>query len=188
MDRMSHHIVHKDGTNAGFILLPVLLLMLVLAFAVLLVLNDVFSNSVIGSQSNAQSNMRDALSIGAEQASAQLNSYTNWPEIITDSGSTLDGYQSIASNVYPTQPTSAFWSTCAANNECVQNSINLNGVDILIQWTIMPSNGYAKRISGYAYQSGGNGPTQRNYIAFVRVQSPSGQQSMENIILKKSLL
>lgn len=175
-------------TEQGFVLIPVLLFMLLLAFVALILLYTVFSDSVMSDQKISQASMQTALSIGAGDAASQLNAYTNWPEIMTASGETLDGYQSIPSTEIPVAPTDGFWYDCASNNTCMNNGVVVNGVSMTVQWTIMPSNGYAKRLSGYAYSSGANGPTQRDYVAFIHVQAPSGQQSTEEVILKKSLL
>lgn len=175
-------------SEQGFLLIPVLLLMLVLGFVSVILLYTVFSGSVISSQKISQSSMQTALSIGAGAAASQLNAYTNWPEIMASSGGTMDGYQNIGSTVLPVAPTNSFWYSCSGNNTCLSQSVSVNGVSMTVQWTIMPSNGYAKRLSGYVYSSGANGPTQRDYLSFIHVQAPSGQQATEEVILKKSLL
>lgn len=172
----------------GFVLIPVLLLMLVLVFVTIILLYTVFSGSVTSSQKITQSAMQHALSVGANDAARQLNAYTNWPEIMAASGETIDGYQNIPSTTVPVAPAGSFWYGCLADNTCLSKTVSVNGVGMEVQWTIMPSNGYAKRLSGYNYSSGANAPTQRNYLSFIHVQSPDGQQATEEVVLKKSLL
>lgn len=176
------------AAESGIALIPVLLFMLMLSFLALILMKTVFSGSIQNSRGILQANLRTALSVGAEDAANQLNAYSNWPEIIAASGTRLDGYQNIASNVFPTAPQSGFWQSCVSNHQCLNQSLQTDGQTLQIAWTILPSNGYAKRLEGYAVETGVTGPTQRNYIAFIRAVAPNGVTATEAVILKKSLL
>jgi len=178
----------ESARELGFALLPTLLFVILMAFFTLILIDLVRSDSVRSNGNLQQSILRRALSVGAENAANQLNGYTNWPEIISQSGTSLPGYQNIAATASPTTPTVSFWSNCVSANTCLQSSVTISGSTVQIQWTIEPSNGYSTRIGGYAVQPGHPGPSARTYLAFVRASAPSGESSVGEFVLRKAML
>lgn len=180
-------------TESGLSLIPTLLFMMVTVFAVVILIQVLLSNTVRGNGNLVQTNLRQALSVGAEDAANQLNAWTNWPEIMAAGGQTLQGYQPLADNVVPSIPTPSFWENCLSANTCVSENVTFGGAGerpFTVLWTIAPSNGFASKMEGYAvHNNGAAGPTQRMYVAFIKATlSGSQKTAVETVILKKSLL
>lgn len=182
---MPDGIEHRE---AGMALLPTVLLLVVLAVFLLIFLENQYSSSVSIGHYALHHLETQALDQGGEAASNTLNAYTNWPELLPSSV-TAPAYSPLPANQYPTQPSAAFWSSCAQNNQCASYSATENGVSFSGEYVIYPGNGLAEPLSGYEDQQNQVGPTSRQYVAFVRVQDAQNSAVVvREFVLRKSLL
>lgn len=181
----------RQKDESGMALLPVLLLLTVLAFFLV-----VFLNQQEGASESLSAHMvhhleTDALDYGAQQAAQVLNTYSNWPEILTASNpqALAPDYIALPATTQPTTPNNAFWQSCAGNNECATYSETENGVTFTGEFVLYPANGISEKVSGFEDQQDQVGPTSRQYVVYVRVSNSLNSMVAEKeFVMRKNLL
>jgi len=182
--------------EAGLALLPTLLLLFVIAAFLALFVEEQNGSSLSIGNHLSRHLLALALDQGAADASATLNGYNNWPEILTANNANALSPAYIAGGLPTNQnpnavatPGNGFWQSCVANNQCATFQVTENGVLLSGEYVIYSANSLTQKISGYEDQQAQVGPTSRQYIAFVYVTNLA--QSIEvqkEYVLRKTLL
>ncbi|MEY2341394.1 hypothetical protein AB4090_04700 [Acidithiobacillus sp. IBUN Pt1247-S3] len=181
----------RMSREAGMALLPTLLLTVVLAVFLLIFLGQQYGASQSIDHHAVHQLEILALDQGGENAANTLNGYSDWPEILAASNPTAlaPAYQPLPAGQFPVMPSTDFWQTCAAQQQCATYTVTENGIPFSGYYVMYPGNGLAEKLSGYEDQQDQVGPTSRQYVAFVAVTNPENSSMVvKEFVLRKSLL
>ncbi len=183
---MAKHIINKES---GLAILPVLIAAIIVAFFVMYFLADMQSSTQSIQVATVQKQETQALAYGGAQATATLNSYPNWPEIMSSPQYFDPTYNGPNNTQTPVLPSLSYWQSCtSAQYPCAKFTYNENGVPITIEYIIYADNSLSVPLSGYQ-DSGQIHPTQRYYVAFVHASTSNNNiEANKLFILRKVMM
>ena len=185
------------SNEKGLSSIIVMVIMFVLAVITLISLRSTYTNSVVGSRAQLISTEKSVCDIGLQEANTTLQSYPNWPEILTYSNNSAlaPAFQPIPSGAtVPPTPTTSFWQTCESQNLCAKGAapITISNIQYKVLYVMYPGGGLSISQNGSSVSETGHNVGNvhaRYYIAFIHSEPVHGNGGFTvNVIMRKIMM
>lgn len=174
--------------ESGFSLFITIIFSFIISiFVIVYLYNLMQSNENIGN-GNLNIIEKAALNYGGREAANVLNSYPNWPELLSNPQYFSPDPVSGGQTQTPSMPDNTYWNSCtSASNPCGSLQKTENGITLNIEFILYPANGLSQQLSAYQ-QSGSVKPTERFYLAFVHVSNKNNTSVTNEVFLLRKVL